>query len=267
MTQATPDYPQLIVPLGHVEPVPRRIRGFVGGRCIFDTVRAKYLWLWPGYPQYCVPRDEIQEGVLVGEGSSVKLTVGRAQRHALLAEAGPRRGAAWVWGDAGPAAVSDHVTFRWESVDAWFEEDEQVFVHPRSPYTRVDALRSSRGIRIELDGTVVADAPVSVMVFETGLPTRYYLDRVHIDWSRMVASDTVTSCPYKGQTSEYWSVNTDVAVHTDVAWAYDFPTYQLAAIAGMVAFYDEAVDVYRDGQLMPRPKAVDRALWEKQHRG
>lgn len=266
MAQTPPDHPGLIVPVGHVEPVPRRIRGFVDGRCIFDTVRARYLWLWPGYPQYCIPREEVREGVLVDEGSSVKLTVGRAQRHALRSDAGPRRGAAWVWGDEGPAAVNDHVSFRWESVDTWFEEDEQVFVHPRSPYTRVDALRSSRSIRIELDETVVADAPVSVMVFETGLPTRYYLDRVHIDWSRMVPSDTVTGCPYKGQTSEYWSVRTDTAVHTDVAWAYDFPTHQLAPIAGMVAFFDEAVDVYRDGRLMPRPTAVNRALWEKQHR-
>lgn len=87
--------------------------------------------------------------------------------------------------------------------------DEQVFVHPKSPYARVDALRSGRSVRVMLDGALLADAPSSVMVLETGLPTRYYLDRVHIDWTRMQPTDTVTSCPYKGKTSGYWSVKTD----------------------------------------------------------
>ncbi|MEE4592695.1 DUF427 domain-containing protein [Streptomyces sp. DSM 41524] len=262
----TPDYPAMIVPVGHVEPVPRRIRGFVAGRPVFDTVRARYVWLWPGYPQYCVPRDDIVEGALVDEGRSMALKVGGARRQTLRTGSLTRPGAAWEWGEDAPSGIVGQVTFRWEAIDAWFEEDEQVFVHPRSPYTRVDALRSGRAVRVELDGAVLADAPSSVMVLETGLPTRYYLDRVYLDWTRMEPTETVTSCPYKGMTSGYWSVRTDTATHPDLAWTYDFPTRQVSPIAGLVAFYNEKVDLYLDGRPLPRPAPVTRADWETEHR-
>ncbi|MEU1629775.1 DUF427 domain-containing protein [Streptomyces sp. NPDC020096] len=265
MEQHTLDYPAMIVPVGHVEPVPRRIRGFAAGHTVFDTVRARYVWLWPGYPQYCVPREDIRDGALLDEGRSVALRIGSARRHTLQMGSLTRPGAAWVCGDDAPSGIVGCVSFRWEAIDAWFEEDEQVFVHPRSPYTRVDALRSGRSVRVMLDGTVVADAPCSVMVLETGLPTRYYLDRVYVDWTLMEPSDTVTSCPYKGKTSGYWSVRTDKATYPDLAWAYDFPTRQLSPIAGLVAFYNEKVDLYLDGRVLPRPAPVTRAIWEREH--
>jgi uncharacterized protein (DUF427 family) len=139
-------------------------------------------------------------------------------------------------------------------MDAWFEEDEQVFVHPRSPYTRVDALRSNRPVRVELDGTVLADACSSVMVFETGLPTRYYLSRTDVDFAHLVSSGTVSACPYKGTTSGYWSIQAGGTVHQDLAWSYDFPTRQLLPIAGLIAFYNEKLDIILDGQPLPRPQ-------------
>ena len=88
-------------------------------------------------------------------------------------------------------------------LDAWFEEDEQVFVHPRNPYVRVDALRSNRPVRVELEGVVLADSASPVMVFETGLPTRYYVSRTDVDFGHLIPTDTVTACPYKGTTSGY----------------------------------------------------------------
>ena len=149
--------------------------------------------------------------------------------------------------------VSGRVRFDWAAMDAWFEEEEQVFVHPRDPYSRVDALRSDRSVRIELDGVVLAESSRTVMVFETGLPTRYYFDRLDVDLHRLRASDTVTSCPYKGTTSGYWSVDVNHSVYPDLAWAYDFPTRQLLPIAGLVAFYNEKVDVIIDGVRVERP--------------
>ncbi|MCQ4079045.1 DUF427 domain-containing protein [Streptomyces sp. RB6PN25] len=265
MEHYTPDYPGMIVPVGHVEPVPRRIRGFAADRLVFDTVRARYVWLWPGYPQYCIPRKDIVDGALLDEGRTLALRVGRARRHTLQLDSVSRPGAAWEWGDDAPSDIVGCVSFRWEAIDAWFEEDEQVFVHPRNPYTRVDALRSGRSVRVMLDGAVLADAPSSVTVLETGLPTRYYLDRVHLDWTRMQPTDSVTSCPYKGKTSGYWSVRTDKATYPDLAWAYDFPTRQVSPIAGLVAFYNENADHYLDGRLLPRPAPVTRAIWENQH--
>jgi uncharacterized protein (DUF427 family) len=126
-------------------------------------------------------------------------------------------------------------------------------VHPRSPYTRVDALRSTRRVRIELEGTVLAESDATVMLFETGLPTRYYFDRTSVDHSHLVPTDTVTACPYKGVTSAYWSARVGDAVRPDLAWAYDFPTRQLLPIAGLVAFYNEEVDVSIDDERLARP--------------
>jgi uncharacterized protein (DUF427 family) len=159
-----------------------------------------------------------------------------------------------VLGESAIDGLSGTVRFEWDAMDAWFEEDEQVFVHPRSPYVRVDALRSNRTVRVELDGAVLADACSTVMVFETGLPTRYYLSRTDIDFGHLIPTDTVTSCPYKGMTSSYWSVRAGGTVHPDLAWSYDFPTRQLLPIAGMIAFYNEKVDIVLDGRRAARPE-------------
>ena len=105
-----------------------------------------------------------------------------------------------------------------------------------------------------LKGTVRFEWAAAVMVFETGLPVRYYVNRTDVRFEHLVPSDTVTSCPYKGMTSSYWSVRAGGAVHKDLAWAYDFPTRQLLPIAGLVAFYNEMVDTYLDGELLDRPQ-------------
>ncbi|WP_329172582.1 DUF427 domain-containing protein [Streptomyces sp. NBC_01477] len=246
-------YPGAIVPAGHVEPVPRRIRGTVGGRVVFDTRRALYVWEWPPYPQFSIPVGDLADGVLIDEGHTDMRGAGPARRHSLKVGSDVREGAAWVWEDAAPEPLHGTVRFEWEALDSWYEEDEQVFVHPRSPYSRVDALRSSSSVRVEVDGTVLADAPYCVKVFETGLPTRYYLDRTHVDWTRLRRSDTVTRCPYKGTTSGYWSFDSAAATHEDIAWGYDFPTAAIDRVAGMVAFYNEHVGLYVDGTPLPRP--------------
>jgi len=92
------------------------------------------------------------------------------------------------------------------------------------------------------------------MVFETGLPTRYYLDRTAVRFEHLEPSGTVSRCPYKGTTSGYWSVVVGGTTHDDLAWSYDFPTRALSPIAGLVAFYDEKVDVFVDGVPNERPK-------------
>ena len=258
-TDPAQNYPGMIVPAGHTEPVPRRIRGFVDGRAIFDTERARYVWEWPGYPQYSVPVADVTGAVLEDEGHAEARAPGTVRRHALRAGRELRPAAAWVWQDDAAEGLPGTVRFEWDALDAWFEEDEQVFVHPRNPYTRVDALRSNRTVRIEADGTLLADAPSCVTVFETGLPTRYYVDRLHVDLTVLEPSATVTACPYKGTTSGYWSARTAAGTHRDIAWSYDFPTRQLLPIAGLLCFYNERVDLTVDGMLLPRPAPVSPA--------
>jgi uncharacterized protein (DUF427 family) len=247
------DYPKMSVDTGHIEPVPRRIRAMLGGEVVVDTTRALYVWEWPNYPQYYIPVADVSPGVLVDEGHPAKLHFGTARRHGLQVGEITRPHAARLYGDDALDGLADTARFEWNALDAWFEEDEEVFVHPRSPYTRVDALRSTRPVRIKLDGVVLAESASPVMVFETGLPTRYYLNRTEVNFDHLLPTDTVTSCPYKGKTSDYWSVRIGETVHPDLAWSYDFPTRQLLPIAGLIAFYNEKVDVTVDGHHLDRP--------------
>jgi uncharacterized protein (DUF427 family) len=248
------DYPAVITALNHVEPVPRRVRAFLGGERVLDTTRALYVWEWPYYPQFYIPLPDVRRDLLDAEGHTQQTGRGVVEVRGLRVGPVHRPRAARLLVESPIAGLSGTARFDWAAMDAWFEEDEQVFVHPRSPYVRVDALRSNRPVRVELEGVVLADARSSVMVFETGLPTRYYLSRTDVDFGHLIPTETVTACPYKGTTSSYWAVQAGGAVHKDLAWAYDFPTRQLLPIAGMIAFYNEKVDTILDGQLLERPK-------------
>ena len=248
------DYPTMITPVNHVEPVPRRIRAFLAGETIVDTTRALYVWEWPHYPQYYIPLDDVRRDLLVREEHLQRTRRGPTELHGLHVGDTHRPRAARLLTDSSVAGLSGTMRFDWAAVDAWFEEDEQVFVHPRNPYTRVDALRSTRSVRVELNGAVLAESSSPVMVFETGLPTRYYLNRTDVHFEHLVPTETVTACPYKGTTSCYWSVKAGDGLHRDLAWTYNFPTRQLLPIAGLLAFYNEKVGIFLDDQQLVRPK-------------
>ena len=250
------DYPRMIASTDQVEPVPRRVRAMLAGRTVVDTTRARYVWEWPNYPQYYIPLADVDAAVLVDEQHPQRLKRGTAHRHGLQVGSVRRPGAARVYRDDAAEGLADTVRFEWAALDAWYEEDEQVFVHPRNPYVRVDALRSHRHVRVELDGHLLAETSTPVLVFETGLLTRYYIDRTDVVFTELSRSQTQTACPYKGVTSDYWSLRVDGEIpkeYQDLAWSYSFPTRQLQPIAGLVAFYNEKVDIELDGVLLPRP--------------
>jgi uncharacterized protein (DUF427 family) len=140
-------------------------------------------------------------------------------------------------------------------MDAWFEEDEQVYVHPRDPYTRIDILQSSRHIRVVVGGVTVADTHKPRLLFETDLPMRYCIPKTDVRLDLLESSDTTSACPYKG-TANYYSVIVDGERHDDIVWWYQHPVAESADIAGYVSFYNEKVDIYVDGQLEDRPKTV-----------
>lgn len=235
-------------------PVPRRIRATIAGRTVLDTTAARYVWEWERYPQYYIPVGDIDPTVLVDEQHEQRLSRGSARRFGFRVGAVERPRALRVYGPDARLGLGGYARLEWSSVDAWFEEDEQVYVHPRDPYVRVDALRSTREVRIELDGVVLARSDSPVMVFETALPTRYYLNRTDVDFAHLEPTSTVTECPYKGTTSGYWTAHTPAGSYPDIAWTYAFPTRQVQPIAGLVAFYDEKVDVFVDGRPQPRPR-------------
>lgn len=247
------NYPPSLPQVNQTAPVPRRIRAVLNGRVVLDTTSALYLWEWEHYPQYYIPVADIDPAVLVDEQHLLKLSRGTARRYGLTVDGVSRPAALHVYGSEARFGLAGRARFEWDALDAWYEEDEQVFVHPRDPYTRVDALRSTRPVRVELDGTVLAESASPVLVFETGLPTRYYLNRSEVDFTHLTPTGTVTACPYKGTTSGYWTARVGDTTYPDIAWTYDFPTRQLLPIAGLVAFYNEKVDIFLNGQRLERP--------------
>jgi uncharacterized protein (DUF427 family) len=248
-----PDYPKMAADRGRVEPAPRRVRGYLADALVFDTTRAIYVWEVPYYPQYYIPRADVRDELLVDDGHAQKVQFGPSRLYSVTAGDVVRKGAARVFDADGGGLAAGTVRFEWDALD-WFEEDEPIVGHPRNPYARVDALRSHRHVRIELDGVVLAETRTPVLLFETGLPTRYYIDRTDVSFTNLEPSDTQSLCPYKGTTSGYWSVRIGETVHPDLAWTYDYPLPAVTQIARMIAFYNEKVDVFVDGLAVERPQ-------------
>jgi uncharacterized protein (DUF427 family) len=148
--------------------------------------------------------------------------------------------------------LAAYVTVPWEAAEHWYEEDEEVFVHPRDPFVRIDALSSSRHVRVERDGRLLAESDAPILVFETGLPTRYYLPENDVDSSVLADSDLRTGCPYKGFAS-YRDVVLDGHRNPGLFWYYQEPFNEVSKIKGRLAPYNERVELIVDGELQERP--------------
>jgi uncharacterized protein (DUF427 family) len=236
-----------------VEAGAKRVRAFLGGAVVADTTRPVLVWEVPYYPAYYVPVADVR-AELVPDGETAR-SPSRGDGRTFTVRAGGREapGAALRYPDSPIEELRDLVRLDWHAMDAWFEEDEEVFTHPRDPYTRVDILASSRHVRVDVAGVTIADSGSSRLLFETGLPPRYYLPTPHVRLDLLIPTDTVTHCPYKGR-AEHWSVRTpDGEVHPDLAWSYRAPLPESQKIAGLIAFYDEKVDIHVDGVPQARP--------------
>jgi uncharacterized protein (DUF427 family) len=139
-------------------------------------------------------------------------------------------------------------------MDRWLEEAEEIGVHPRDPYHRIDVIRTDRHIRISLDGELLAETESALALFETGLPTRWYVSAQDVS-AQLHDSDTVTHCPYKGEAS-YKSVRLqDGTVQEDLIWYYRDPRAEVGVIAGQLCFFNERVDLELDGEPQERPES------------
>jgi uncharacterized protein (DUF427 family) len=232
------------------EPSHKRVRAFLGGQQIVDTDDALYVWEGPWYPQYYVPIDDVAEGALVASSTtSHSPSRGTATHFTVRGPAREAQDAAWSYGDSPISDLRGRVRFDFDAMDAWFEEEEEIFVHPRNPTTRVQVLPSSRHVTVEVDGVVVAESSRPTLLYETNLPRRTYLPKLDVRMDLLVPTSTTSRCPYKG-TARYWSLPGE----PDIAWSYQAPFRESAPIAGLVAFYDERADLTVDGARQPRPK-------------
>jgi uncharacterized protein (DUF427 family) len=230
----------------------KRVRAVLGGEVVADTARPMLVWEVPYYPTYYVPLADVRAQLEADGGTVHSPSRGDGRTFTVRAGAGEAVGAALRYEHSPIEELRDLVRLDWHSMDAWFEEDEEVFTHPRDPYTRVDILSSSRHVRVDVGGATIAESTSPRLLFETGLPVRYYLPKTHVRLDLLIPTDTVTHCPYKGR-AEYWSVRAPDGVHDDLAWSYRTPLPESQKVAGLIAFYNEKVDIHVDGVLQERP--------------
>lgn len=234
------------------ETIGKRVRAMLGGEVVFDTISPLLVWEVPYYPTYYIPEADVNTDLLVETGET-KRSPSRGEATQYVVKAGGSEGAAYAFHAPKLSEIAGHYAFVWQTLDHWFEEDEEVYVHARDPYTRVDVLPSSRRVRVEVDGLTVADSTNASFLFETGLPTRYYLPKTDVRMDLLTPTDLATACPYKG-TARYWNLTADGVSHENVVWSYDSPLLESQGIGGLVAFYNEKVNTYVDEVLVERPK-------------
>ncbi len=238
-----------------VEPSAKRVRTYLGTELVADTRRPLLVWENPHYPAYYLPREDVRTELLVPSNRTERSpSRGTARYYSVKAGDTVAEDAAWEYPESPLEALRGLLRFEWGAMDAWFEEDEEVYVHPRSPYTRVDILPSSRHVAVRVDGVTVAETGRPTLLFETGLPTRYYLPKVHVRMDLLVPSSNTSACPYKGL-ARYWSVRTGRGTAEDLAWSYPTPLPESTKIAGLVCFYNERVDLEVDGEALERPES------------
>ena len=237
------------------EPSDRRVRVVFKGESIADSRSVMLLHETGHLPVYYFPLADVRSDVLEPTDHSTHCPFKGDARYWSV-RVGDRVAPDAVWNYEEPIdgcpPIAGHVAFYWDRMDHWYEEDEEVFVHPRDPYHRVDVVPSSRHVRICVDGELIAESDRPMMLFETGLPPRYYLPLDDVRDEVLVPSDSHTRCPYKGIAS-YWSVKTSEGVHEDLGWYYPGPIEEAGRIRGLVAFYNEHVDITCDGEELERP--------------
>jgi uncharacterized protein (DUF427 family) len=235
----------------------RWVRGWVGSTAVVDSRTPLLYWEddFP-VPSYAYDPVDVRTDLLTPTTTPPPTQpwfflphVEVARWYDLEAEGRVVEHAAWELADP---AVAGRIVVSWQPglLDRWTEEDEEVAGHPRDPHHRVDALPSSRHVVVAVGGVVLADSRDPVVLFETGLPTRYYLPAADVDLDRLTATANESHCPYKGIADRYWSVPEPALAN--VAWAYAEPKPAVEAIEGRICFYNELVDLTVDGVELPR---------------
>ncbi len=238
-----------------IEPTPRWVRVTFNGETIANSKRALLLRETGHLPVYYFHPDDVAAEFLEPTSHTTHCPY-KGEAAYWRVKVGSERAENAVWSYPTPLpeaeAIKDYKAFYWHKMGAWYEEKEEVFVHPRDPYKRVDVMPSSRHIRVVIDGETVADTRRPHLLFETGLLTRYYLPAEHVRMDLLEPTTRHSRCPYKGLAS-YWSVRTGDNLHENIVWSYPDPVPECPKIKGLLCFFNEKVDIYVDGVLEEPP--------------
>ncbi len=238
-------------------PSPKRIRASFEGETIVDSTAALIMRESHHVPVYYFPQADIRMDLMrPTDHTSYCPFKGEATYHSLAV--GERTAENVMWGYREPYAESIDITgyggFYWNAMDAWFEEDEEVFVHARDPRVRIDILASSRPVRVVLAGRTVAQSTDAKFLFETGMPTRYYLPRADVEMDLLAPTERRTACPYKGE-AHYYTARIGSQVFEDLVWSYADPVRESAPIKDYLCFYNDRVDAIEvDGTPIGEPE-------------
>ncbi|MBW3619493.1 MAG: DUF427 domain-containing protein [Actinobacteria bacterium] len=240
----------------YLEDSPRRVRVVVAGETVAESSRTKLLHESGLLPVYYFPEEDVRTELLEPTDRTTHSGLkGDASYWTIRAGDAVREHAVWGYPEPLPEAppLGGSLAFAWDAVDEWWEEAERIGVHARDPYHRCDVIRSDRHVVVRVGGEVVADSRRPSILFETGLPPRFYLPEDDVEVGLLEPSGTETSCPYKGTTSRYFTVVAGGERLEDLAWVYDDPRDEVRGIAGLLAFYNEKVDLEVDGERWERP--------------
>jgi uncharacterized protein (DUF427 family) len=243
-------------PLLLFDPYLPRVRALFEGETVVDSLRTRLLHETGRLPVFYFPLADVRQELLEASAKSVEVPAkGTASYRSLRVDDRTAPDAAWVFEQPAPDAsfLSGHIAFEWGAIDEWFTEDEQLFGHPRDPYSRIDVLRSTRHVRVSLHGELLADSRRSKVLYETALPPRFYLPPEDVRTELLVASPNRTRCAYKGSAS-YWHVKAGGRLVEDLVWTYRDPQHDAKPVADLLCFFNERVDLEVDGERMDRPR-------------
>ena len=239
-----------------LEPTPRRLRVVFNGETVADTTRGMLMYETRHLPAYYFPLDDIRMDLMTPTDNATHCPFKGDASYWTL-KVGDREAENALWSYEAPFVevpfLQGYGAFYWDRVDHWYEEDEEIFVHPRDPYKRIDAIPSSREVRVVVGGETVAQSARGHFLFETNMPTRYYLPRADVEMELLAPTERRTSCPYKGDAS-YYSVRIGSQVFEDVVWTYPDPVRESAPIKDYLCFYNDRVDAVEvDGTPIAKP--------------
>lgn len=247
--------------LDHVlyfEPSPRRVRTTFNGEVVADSRRMMLMHESRHLCVYYFPEGDVRMDLLEATDHATRCPVkGDASYWSVVVGERVAENAAWSYPRPidGAPRIDGYVALVWEAMDAWFEEEAEISGHARDPYHRIDVLPTSRQIRIAVGGEVVAETARARVLFETGLPPRWYIPPDDVREDLLIPDDTTSQCPYKG-TPDYRSLKLGDRVEKGLVWTYREPLREAADVAGLLCFYDERVDLEVDGELQGERQAA-----------